>query len=168
MVAPGSHVQHTDAMRWTPACKSSWAGGGPIDGLSRRRRLHLCGAQAATAASSSATSGSNDAALACAAARWTRSTSPIPRRMPSRSRATLRAVATMGREAVALLSAPCQPIFDAVALDSEAAWLLDFRATLEGPRPYSVAPPGMWPDRGAYCDGRGWRRWPSPTLLRRR
>jgi tripartite-type tricarboxylate transporter receptor subunit TctC len=138
MVGPASPIKTAaDAMK--PGVKLSWAGSGPIDGLSDGAAL-TCEALKLTCRVVIGYKGSNDAALAVIRgemdAIYVSDTSANAIAKSSNAHA----VATIARKPSRFFpNAPL--IFDAVKLDAQGAWLFDFRAAAEDLGRIIVGPP---------------------------
>ncbi len=147
MVGPGSTVkQPADALK--QGLKLSWAGSGPIDGLSDGAAF-TCAALKLECRVVIGYKGSNDAALAVLRgevdAIYVSDTSANNIAKSGSSHA----VAAMGRKRSRFF--PEVPtIFDTVKLDAESTWLIDFRTAAEDLGRILVAPPKMAPERAAF------------------
>ena len=144
MVGPTSPIKTVaDAMK--PDVKLSWAGSGPIDGLSDGAAF-TCEALKLNCRVVIGYKGSNDAALAVVRGEMDAIyVSDTSANNIAKSGGAI-AVATVGRSKSRFF--PTTPtIFDAVKLDDEAKWIFDFRTAAEDLGRILVGPPKMLPAR---------------------
>jgi tripartite-type tricarboxylate transporter receptor subunit TctC len=147
MVGPGSQFKTAaDAMQ--PGVKMSWAGSGPIDGLSDGAAF-TCEALKLNCRVVIGYKGSNDAALAVIRGEMDAIYVSDTSANNVAKSGNARAIATIGRKPSRFF--PDTPlIFDAVKLDTESTWILDFRAAAEDLGRILVAPPRMSPERTQF------------------
>ncbi|CAN0270536.1 unnamed protein product, partial [Phaeothamnion confervicola] len=147
MVGPGSNIKTPqDALK--PGVKLSWAGSGPIDGLSDGAAF-TCTALKLDCRVVIGYKGSNDAALAVIRGEMDAIYVSDTSANNIAKSGSAHAVATIGRKPSRFF--PNAPLsFDAVKLDQEAAWLLDFRTAAEDLGRILVAPPKLSPERAQF------------------
>jgi tripartite-type tricarboxylate transporter receptor subunit TctC len=147
MVGPGSAIKTPqDALK--PGVKLSWAGSGPIDGLSDGAAF-TCAALKLDCRVVIGYKGSNDAALAVIRGEMDSIYVSDTSANNIAKSGNAHAVATIGRKPSRFFpNAPL--IFDAVTLDKESTWLLDFRTAAEDLGRILVAPPKMPPERAQF------------------
>lgn len=147
MVGPNSPIK-TPADALKPDVKMSWAGSGPIDGLSDGAAF-TCEALKLNCRVVIGYKGSNDAALAVIRGEMDAIYVSDTSANNIAKSGNAHAVATIGRKPSRFF--PRAPsIFDAVKLDADAQWLLDFRTSAEDLGRILVAPPKLPPSRTAY------------------
>lgn len=162
MAGPGSAIKTpADAMK--PDVKLSWAGSGPIDGLSDGAAF-TCEALKLNCRVVIGYKGSNDAALAVLRGEMDAIyVSDTSANNIAKSGGAI-AVATVGRKPSQFF--PKTPlIFDVVTLDKEAAWILDFRTAAEDLGRILVAPPRMSPERTDFLRGALKATLADPALI---
>ena len=147
MVGPGSAIkQPADALK--QGLKLSWAGSGPIDGLSDGAAF-TCAALKLECRVVIGYKGSNDAALAVLRGEMDAIYVSDTSANNIAKSGNAHAVAAMGRKRSRFF--PEVPtIFETVKLDTDSAWLIDFRTAAEDLGRILVAPPKMSPERAAF------------------
>ena len=140
MVGPSSSIK-TPADALKPGVKLSWAGSGPIDGLSDGAAF-LCEALRLSCRVVIGYKGSNDAALAVIRGEMDAIYLSDTSANNIAKSGGAHAVATIGRKPSRFF--PAAPlIFDVAKLDAETAWLLDFRSAADDLGRIIVGPPKM-------------------------
>lgn len=162
MVGPNSTIKTpADAMK--PGVKLSWAGSGPIDGLSDGAAF-TCEALKLDCRVVIGYKGSNDAALAVLRGEMDSIYVSDTSANNIAKSGNAHAVAAIGRKPSRFF--PTTPtVFDAVKLDAEAAWLLDFRAAAEDLGRILVLPPKVPQARLEFMRDAVKRTLSDPVLL---
>lgn len=162
MVGPNSAIK-TPADAIKPDVKLSWAGSGPIDGLSDGAAF-TCEALKLNCRVVIGYKGSNDAALAVLRGEMDAIYVSDTSANNIAKSGGAHAVATVGRKPSQFF--PKTPlIFDVVKLDKEATWILDFRTAAEDLGRILVGPPKIPSERAAFLRDALKKTLADPVLI---